>query len=453
MSLRIRLTLLYTILLGSILLLFGGLVYGLISVVMLNTIDNSLKQTSSEIIGLLKINGGDQFDARSISAFEPSANLLIQVWGANNELQISRPTSWKTALDQNAWVSETTLFTTSTVQNVHLRVLTTPLTSLRGPAGILQVGVDLQLLDIIQQTLTKILIYLTAAGMLITFIVTWFLTRQALAPLTTMTNVATQISKADDLSRRIPSDTFRDDEVGRLVMAFNRTLSRLEKLFGAQRRFLADVSHELRTPLTVIKGNIGIIRKYGADEESLSGIESEVDRLTRLVGDLLLLNQAEAGVLNLDFVKVDLGTVLVEVMQQMSVLAEKKVKLKLKTIDQAIVLGDRDRLKQVFLNLISNAIAYTPSKGSVEVSLIKGEHQAIFAVKDTGAGISAEDLPHIFERFYRGDKSRTHTPTSGFGLGLSIAKWITEKHGGKIEVDSQLEVGTTFTVSLPLAEN
>jgi len=460
MSLRIRLTLLYTILLGSILLLFGGLVYGLVSVIMLNSIDNSLQQTSNDIISLLKINGGDQFDARSISTFEPSANLLIQVWGTNNELQISRPNTWKAALDQNAWVSETTLYSTSTVEGIHLRVLTTPLTSLRGPAGILQVGVDLQLLDLIQQTLSKILIYLTSGAMLITFLVTWFLTKRVLAPLTTMTSIATQISWADDLSRRIPIDAFRNDEVGRLVMAFNKTLARLEKLFGSQQRFLADVSHELRTPLTVIKGNIGLIRKYGADEESLTGIEGEVDRLTRLVGDLLLLSQAESGVLNLDFVKVDLGTVLVEVMQQMSVLAEKKVKLKLKTIDQAIVQGDRDRLKQVFLNLISNAIAYTPNKGSVEVSLIKGEHQAIFAVKDTGAGISPEDLPHIFERFYRGDKSRTHTPTSGFGLGLSIAKWITEKHGGKIEVESQVNAGirtanagTTFSVYLPLADD
>jgi len=167
----------------------------------------------------------------------------------------------------------------------------------------------------------------------------------------------------------------------------------------------------------------------------LSGIEEEVDRLTRLVGDLLLLNQAESGVMSLDFVKVDLGSVLLEVMQQMNVLAKGRVRLKLSSIDQAIVNGDRDRIKQVFLNLISNAITYTPKNGTVEVNLEKKEFEVIFSVRDNGAGISAEDLPHIFERFYRGDKSRKHTATSGFGLGLSIAKWITEKHGGKIEVN------------------
>jgi heavy metal sensor kinase len=452
MSLRVRLTLLYTILLGSILLLFGGLVYGLVSMIMINNIDQSLQQTSNDLISLLKVNGGEQFDPRSISNYEPSANLLIQVWGTNRELQISRPTGWKDALDQNAWVNDSTNFSTATVNNLHLRVLTTPLASMRGPAGILQVGINISLMDMIQQTLSKILIYLTTIAMLITFLVTWFMTRKVLAPLTAMTSIATQITRADDLSRRIPLEDFRDDEIGRLVMAFNKTLERLEKLFGTQQRFMADVSHELRTPLTVIKGNIGIVRKFGADEESLSGIEEEVDRLTRLVGDLLLLNQAESGVMSLDFVKVDLGSVLLEVMQQMNVLAKGRVRLKLSSIDQAIVNGDRDRIKQVFLNLISNAITYTPKNGTVEVNLEKKEFEVIFSVRDNGAGISAEDLPHIFERFYRGDKSRKHTATSGFGLGLSIAKWITEKHGGKIEVESQVAQGTTFRVYFPLIQ-
>lgn len=433
-------------------MLFGGLVYGLVSVIMVNNIDQSLQTSSDEIIALLKINRGEQFDARSISTYEPSENIYIQVWGSNHELQISRPTGWKVALDQNAWVGEATTFSTSTVNGLHLRVLTTPLVSMRGPAGILQVGVDLGLMDIIQGTLTKILIFLTICAMLITAWLTWLLTKHGLAPLTTITHIATQISNADDLARRIPINEFRNDEVGHLALAFNKTLERLETLFGSQRRFLADVSHELRTPLTVIKGNIGIIRKFGVDEESLSGIENEVDRLTRLVGDLLLLNQAESGVMPLDRMKVDLGSVLMDVMQQASVLAGKKIKVKLVNIDQAIVNGDPDRLKQVFLNLISNAIAYTPEKGTVEVNLSKEGSMALFSVKDNGAGISPEDLPHIFERFYRGDKSRTHTPTSGFGLGLSIAKWITEKHGGKIEVESQLKQGTTFRVYLPLVE-
>ena len=452
MSLRIRLTLLYTLLLGSIILLFGGLVYGLVSISMINNIDQSLQKTNDNLIPLLKINSGGQFDPRSIASFEPTANILIQVWGTNHELQFSRPTGWKEALDQNAWLNSGTNFSTATTNNLHLRVLTTNLTSMRGPAGILQVGVNLSLLDMIQTTLAEILIYLTAAAMFITFLVTWLLTNKVLSPLTTMTSIATQITSADDLSRRIPMEELHDDEISWLVVAFNKTLERLEKLFTSQQRFLADVSHELRTPLTVIKGNIGIIRKFGADKESLEGVESEVDRLTRLVGNLLLLNQAESGVMALDLVKIDLGAILLEVMQQMSVLAGDKVKLNLTAIDQAFINGDKDRIKQVFLNLISNAISYSHKNGVVEVKLVKLDDEAVISVKDNGAGISPEDLPHIFERFYRGDKSRKHTSTSGFGLGLSIAKWITEKHGGKIEVESELNQGTIFRVYFPLLE-
>jgi signal transduction histidine kinase len=420
---------------------------------MINNIDRDLQTASRDIVALLRLNNSGEFDPHSITGYEPNANILIQVWSTNQELQISRPTGWEQALDQNAWATGATNYTTNTIENLHLRVLTTPLASERGPAGILQLGANLSMVDMVQQSLTKILIYLTFFSMLITFGFVWFMIKKTLNPLTTMASIAIQITRADDLSRRIPIDSFRDDEVGRLVLAFNKTLERLEKLLGSQQRFLADVSHELRTPLTVIKGNIGLIRKYGADEESLNGIESEVDRLTRMVGDLLLLNQAESGVMPLDFVKIDLGTVLVEVMQQMTVLAGEKVNLKLTSIDQAIINGDRDRIKQVFLNLISNSIAYTPRSGIIEVNLKKADGKAVFSVKDNGAGISAEDLPHIFDRFYRGDKSRTHTATSGFGLGLSIARWITEKHGGKIEVESQVNQGTTFRVYLPLQED
>lgn len=431
-------------------MLFGGLVYGLVGVILINNIDQSLQKASDDLVEMLRVNSGGQFDARSISTYQPTENLLIQVWGSDHQLQISRPTGWKVSLDQNAWLEGATTFTTASTAEQNLRVLTTPLSAIRGPAGILQVGIDLSLMDVIQVTLSKILILLTGLGLVITYLLTWFMTGRALSPLSTITNIATQITKADDLSRRIPVETSRDDEVGKLVQAFNKSLERLEKLFSSQQRFLGDVSHELRTPLTVIKGNIGIIRKYGPDEESLSGIEGEVDRLTRMVGDLLLLNQAESGMMPLDLVKIDLDSVLLEVIQQLSILAGEKVKLNLVSIDQAQINGDRDRIKQVFLNLISNAIAYTPKGGVVNLSLEKENDQAVVIIKDNGPGISEEDLPHIFERFYRGDKSRKHTSTTGFGLGLSIAKWITEKLGGKIEVESKLNNGTTFKVYFPL---
>jgi len=265
-----------------------------------------------------------------------------------------------------------------------------------------------------------------------------------------VTQVATQITRADDLSRRIPVTDNRSDEVGQLIQAFNETLERLENLFTMQRRFLADVSHELRTPLTVIKGNVGLMRHVGADEESLEGIDGEVDRLTRLVGDLLLLAQAESGRVPFDMAPVELDTVLLEVFQQMRVLAGDRLRVALEEIDQILVNGDRDRIKQMLLNLVGNAVQYTPNGGLVTLRLRLDGTRAHFSVTDTGPGIPAEDLPHIFERFYRGEKSRTRSKGSGFGLGLSIAYWIVRNHNGLVEVDSQEGQGTTFNVWLPV---
>jgi signal transduction histidine kinase len=172
--------------------------------------------------------------------------------------------------------------------------------------------------------------------------------------------------------------------------------------------------------------------------------------LTRLVGDLLLETQAESGKLPLSFAPVELDTLLLEVFKEMRVLARDRVKLKLTEIDQIQVNGDRDRLKQVLLNLVSNAVKYTPKDGEITLTLNKSGDNARLIVHNTGPVISKEDLPHIFERFYRAEKSRTRSKSGGFGLGLSIAYWIVTHHGGRIEVDSQEGQGTTFCIWLPV---
>jgi signal transduction histidine kinase len=280
-------------------------------------------------------------------------------------------------------------------------------------------------------------------------IASWISIGRALAPLKTATETADQIIHADDLSRRIPYEG-PTDEIGMLISAFNSTLERLESLFTAQQRFLADVSHELRTPLTVIKGNVDLIRKFGPDDESLDSIKDEIDRLNRMVGDLLLLARAESGKLPLNLAPVEMDTLFLEVFNEMRVFAGSKVTLKLLEIDQAQVSGDRDRLKQVLINLISNAIHYTPPGGEVNLSLSKTSEFVQIVVRDTGPGIPAKDMPHIFDRFYRGEKSRTRSKATGFGLGLSIAYWIVDMHQGSIDVESTVGVGTSFTIKLPL---
>lgn len=456
MSLRLRLSLLFTTLLGGTLLLFGALVYSLVSLVLVSQLDSTLSQQATLLTnGLLRVNANDQFDPRVLTEFQPAdSSLLFQVWGNDRKLQISRPLSWSSPLDESGLRTGKPVFHSTYSRGFHLRVLSVPLASPRGPAGVLQIALTLNLLDAAERTLAIVMVTLAIFAMALTGLAGWLTTGQALEPLAAATQVATRITRADDLSRRIPLTGSESEEVAQLITAFNETLSRLESLFNSQRRFLTDVSHELRTPLTVIKGEVSLMRRMGqVDEESIASVEAEVDRLTRLVGDLLLLAQAESGRLPMDMRPIELDTILLEVFQQMHTLAGEKLHLKISEIDQIQIIGDRDRIKQVMVNLISNAIQYTPAGGTVTLSLAKVDNQARLIVSDTGPGIPAQDLPHIFERFYRSERSRKRTPgmqTSGFGLGLSIAYWIVHNHGGSIEVSSKEGQGTSFYVWLPL---
>jgi signal transduction histidine kinase len=231
-------------------------------------------------------------------------------------------------------------------------------------------------------------------------------------------------------------------------------LARLETLFQAQQRLVADVSHELRTPLTTIQGNLDLLRRGAADDlitrgEALRTIGDQTTRMRRLINDLLLLAQADAG-LKLRLQPVELDTLLLEVYREAQVMAQSQgVSVRLGAEDQALVQGDGDRLRQLLLNLVDNAIKYTSAGGQVTLGLSRSDGWAQVTVSDTGVGIAAEDLPHIFERFYRADRSRGRS--GGSGLGLSIAEWIAQAHGGRIQVTSQVGKGSTFTVWLPEA--
>jgi len=269
----------------------------------------------------------------------------------------------------------------------------------------------------------------------------------ALQPVDTIAQTARQITAADDLSRRIPYDG-PPDELGQLTQTFNETLARLERLFNVQRRFVADVSHEMRTPLTTIRGNVDLMRRFGYDEEAIAAIDGEARRMSRLVEDLLLLAKADAGRLPLERQLVELDSIVVEVFNQARVLSD-TVTVALGPVEPARVIGDSDRIKQLLLNLISNGLKYTPEGGTVTLGLQRDGEWVDVNVTDTGVGIPAEDLPHIFDRFYRVDKARSRAQ-GGTGLGLSIAKWLAEAHGGQITVTSEPGSGSTFTIRLPL---
>lgn len=333
-----------------------------------------------------------------------------------------------------------------------MRVLTTPLYDSEGQeiVAYLQVG---RLVDNIESfnRFLVIALFVGFAGASASLFLAVLLTPSSFKPLEDMAAVTRQITNADDLSRRVPN-TERTDEIGVLARSFNQLLERLERLFQTQQRLLADVSHELRTPLTAIRGNVDLMRRMGdADPESLEIIQEEIERMTRLVGDLLLLARADAGGLPLEKEKVELDNLLFEVYRQVRLL-ESSVTVKVTEVDQVCMMGDVDRLKQLLLNLISNAIKYTPDGGTVDVSLSKKNGWAYLKIADTGMGIPAEDLPYIFDRFYRVDKARARGQSGkgGAGLGLAIAKWIAQAHGGNIDVISKVGEGTTFTIILPI---
>ena len=452
MSLRLRLTFIYSVLMGAILLVFGVAAYGLVNSVLLSRVDDTLAEISKDYVSAATMNSLDQVQLPASPA-DNEVGASVQVWGLNDQLQASSgPLAGnRPPFDPFNKRTASTIFQETNFNNLHLRVLNIPLWRNNKRVAVMQIAMSLDTVRTAREYLVVVMTVIWLYGVIMTAVASSFTVGRALEPIHSIVETAEHINRADDLSRRIPQQGLDQDEIGSLINTFNQTLERLETLFLSQQRFLADVSHELRTPLTVIKGNVDLMRRMKQfDTESLISIDQEAGRLTRLVGGLLLLAQAESGKLPLNLKPVELDLLITEVFQEMHILAGGKVHVHLNEIDQLMVKGDRDRLKQVLINLVANAIQYTPQNGDIFISLSKIKNQARITCRDTGPGIPAEDLPHIFERFYRAEKSRTRGKSTGFGLGLSIAKWIVEHHDGHIEVNSKEGEGTTFAIWIPL---
>src|SRR5262249_55769224 len=258
---------------------------------------------------------------------------------------------------------------------------------------------------------------------------------------------------ADRLDRRLPVAHPRDEH-GRLAQTINAMIGRLERSLSEIRRFTADASHELRTPLTVLRAEtesaLAQPLSVGEYQQLLASVLEECERLTRLTEQLLMLAREEAGGAKPAAAAVDVNAVVARVTEMMRPLAEAKgLRLSLNAAPDLPVSGDETRLSQVFLNLLDNAIKYTPPGGTVAVDVARQDHQAVVQVRDSGIGIAPEYQPFVFDRFYRVDKARTRAE-GGTGLGLSIAKTIVVGHGGTVALTSAPGQGSTFVVTLPV---
>jgi two-component system OmpR family sensor kinase len=289
----------------------------------------------------------------------------------------------------------------------------------------------------------------------------YYIAGKSLEPLDSMVDAVEAITDGRSLHRRLGMDD-AGDELARLGTTLNEMIGRLETSFGALRRFTADASHELKTPLTVLRANVErAMSAPPGSSEQLVGMEEALQEITRmadLVDSLLTLARFDEGRFDLHREPVRLEPLIREVYETAMILGEAgSLRITMPALEPATVLGDRTRLRQLFLNLVTNAIKYTPRGGEVELSLRHGDGTVAFAVRDTGIGIAAADLPYIFDRFWRADRARSRRASDGspaerggFGLGLAISQWITQAHGGTISVVSRLTRGTTFIISLPI---
>jgi len=496
MSLRTRLTLWYGALLALTLLAFSGLVYFTLQQSLSSSLDERLTLRADQLRREVGPSIGNFLQPEDVAPGVQLQSTLSEFVGTGVYVQLLNQKAAVIATPPNlvgeqlpvpassrqAIAEDRPIFDTVPVQNnSSVRLLTQPL-HLEGTdevVGAVQVAESLSPLDNTMSAVSRLLLSAGAGALLLAVVVGWLLTRAALSPVYRITDTARHIAATGDYRQRLhvtPPRFGHGDELFFLAGTFNDMIARLEHMLESQRRLLADTSHELRNPITIIRGNLALLRRQNIPDssraEAIVEAEEEAARMGRLVGDLLLLARADTGdMASFQRERVDLGDLATEVVEQARPRAT-GYNLSVTCDSRCIVLGDRDRLKQLVTNLVENAVRYTPAGGNIDVR-VKGAPglqqrsatvrsrnaretgssiaMANLTISDTGIGIASTDLPHVFERFYRADKARSRAH-GGTGLGLSIAEYIVQVHGGSIEAASGgINRGSTFTVRLPLA--
>jgi heavy metal sensor kinase len=449
MTIRTRLTLWYSSLLTVIIIVFGIALIIVLNWAWVEQTQSSLTKVANQVITQINLLPGGRLAVvlPDMSETVGYTTFFIQVWDTNGRVvSMSNPNILQ-PFDKDALDGSDRKWSDAVINDKHFYVFTIPLfAGANERVGTIQIATRLDQIDLATSRLLRIMIGVGGIAILLSIMIGSVIAGRALQPIDSIAQAAAHITAADDLSRRIPYNG-PNDELGMLTVTFNATLERLERLFNSQRRFVADVSHELRTPLTTLQGNLDLIKRFGPDKDAIEAMTAEIRRMTRLVSDLLLLARADSGNLPMNKQVMDLDTLVMDTYRQARILGPDH-EIKLDKIIPVRVNGDADRLKQLLLNLVSNAIKYTPAGGKVTLSMDQQSGYAFIHVSDTGVGIPKNDLDLIFERFYRVDKARSRE-AGGTGLGLSIAQWIARSHGGRIFATSKEGEGSTFSLQLP----
>jgi heavy metal sensor kinase len=466
MSIRARLTAWYTGLLAVILVGLGFLLYTLFSYSLWAHAEDSLHARAAQLASFVESSDPAHEEGTFLDLTDPSVidrfsaeGTLIQI--SDNQGSVVNRSRTLTAHPMGSGsavhqaLSGRASFGRAVVAGVGpVLVYTTPITHRHSIIGVVQVATPVAAITGALEPLRWLLLAVGAGALIVAAVGGHLLASLALAPIDRITQTARAIA-AGTLDRRLHL-TGAKDEVRRLAQAFDEMLDRIDETLARERQFTGDAAHELRTPLTILKGELDVAlrrqRPAEAYREAIASMAQEVDRLVRLVEDLLILARADAG-----GVPLDLRPLPVEALVRAAVAhfrgaaQEKAIALQAEGAASPTILGDPDRLRQLLTNLIDNAIAYTPAGGTVRLTWDQDGAFARVRVIDTGSGIAAEDLPHLFDRFYRADRARVRS-SGGSGLGLAIVQWIVNAHGGRIGIESRLGSGSTVTVWLPSVE-
>lgn len=445
-SVRLRLAVWYTATLVVALVFYAAVVYGLVRHSMFEDLDRELHEDLEYAEARLDAVPGGGIHWRSAGAPDETESVLLVVRGADGTPVFSDPPDALEPLPPERRGPESVRL----ADGRHVRLVTRPY-QLSGT----QLWITSARTEEYQQAELKELLLMLALGIPVAAAIAgvggYLLARRALSPVDRIA-ARTDAITAERLSERLPVEN-PHDELGRLTQVINSLIERLERSFERLGRFTADASHELRTPLTALKsvGEVGLRERRSAEEYRgiIGSMLEECDRLARLVNDLLLLSRADAEQVAFSRRPVDLARLVREVADHMGVLAEEKGQtLSVGTETSVEVAADESLVRMALLNLVDNAVRHSPRGASIRLQATGIGQEAVLEVSDTGPGIASEHQERIFDRFYRADAGRTRE-RGGAGLGLSIARWAVELHGGRIELESAPGMGSTFRIVLP----